>query len=161
MCRNLANNFILREHFFSFSDMPSVCRRVMRKKWEKFYMYWLLNSRVDLRLRNDHHTKNIVYLCIYNQYKVALIKVQHSYVCFFNPSSSSASWAVRSSRAAQLAEEVLSLKNDTYECWTLIKPTLYWLYMHKYTMFLIWWPFLNLNPTIIYTYLGYTSSVCK
>ena len=59
-------------------------------------------------------------------------------------------------RAAQLAEEVLSLKNDTYECWTLIKPTLYWLYMHKYTIFLKWCLFLNLKPTLLYilTFFG-------
>ena len=37
-----------------------------------------------------------------------------------------------------------------YECWILIKRTLYWFYMHKYIMFLIWWPFLNLKPTLFY-----------
>ena len=82
------------------------------------------------------------------------MKVQHSYVCFLTLGvlQQAGPSAVRAhARAAQLAEEVLSLKNDTYECWTLIKPTLYWLYMHKYTMFLIWWPFLNLKPTLLFS----------
>ena len=35
-------------------------------------------SRVGLRFRNGQHIKNIVYSCIYNQYKVGLIKIQLS-----------------------------------------------------------------------------------
>ena len=105
---------------------------------------------MGLRLRNGHHIKNTINLYIHNQCKVGLIKMQ--LVCFLSLEALQLAGpsAMRAhARAAQLAWEVLSLKNDTFEYWILTKPTLYRLYIPKYTMFLIWWPFLNLKPTLL------------
>ena len=37
-----------------------------------------VSSRVGLRLRHGHHIKFTLYLCIYKQLRVGLIKIQHS-----------------------------------------------------------------------------------
>ena len=59
---------------------------------------------------------------------------------------------VRAVCLAQLAGELLGLKNHTYECWTLVKPTLNSILMHKYPMYLIWLTFVNLKPTLQYSH---------
>ena len=35
----------------------------------------------------------------------------------------------------------------------MIKPTLWWIYMHDQDMLSIWWTCLNLEPTLLYIYL--------
>ena len=81
--------------------------------------------------------------------KLAWSKLIIHKVCFFKPRMSPATLAKRTARAAQLAGELLSLKNHIYEYCVLIILTLYWLYVHKYAVFLILEPCLNLQPTLL------------
>ena len=51
--------------------------------WTLLSLWRPLFTRVGLRLTNRYQIKYIGYLCINIQFKVGLIKIQHSKVCFF------------------------------------------------------------------------------